>query len=293
MNWDSIVKTIAEQPWVNPASKSVKKSVASAFKALGPAGQPIQNFLHGVWLGHPLHPALTDVPIGAWTAAVTLDVLDMAAADDRLAAGADAAVALGLAGAVGSALTGLTDWHKTDGNARRIGMIHAVLNTTATTLYAFSLAARRGGNRPLGRGLAFAGYALMAGGAYLGGHLVFAERIGVNQTAGEHPPEEFRAVLSTEALVEGQPQRALLDEAPVMLVRSGGTVFALADTCSHLGCSLSESSIEDGTVRCHCHGSRFALADGRVLDGPATYWQPAYDVRVRDGQIEIRLRETA
>ncbi len=292
MNWDSIVKTIAEQPWVNPASKSAQKSIRSAFKALGPAGQPIQNFLHGVWLGHPLHPALTDVPIGAWTAAVALDVWDMAAGNDRLAAGADAAVGLGLAGAVGSALTGLTDWHKTDGDARRIGMVHAVLNSTATALYSFSLAARRSGNRPLGRGLAFAGYALMSAGAYLGGHLVFAERIGVDQTAGEHPPEGFQAVLSAEALVEGQPQRVLLDETPVMLVRSGGTTFALADTCSHLGCSLSESSIEDGTVRCHCHGSRFALADGRVLDGPSTYWQPTYDVRVRDGQIEIRLRKT-
>ena len=145
------LKTIAEQPWVKSASKSSRRALPRrSRRSVHESADP--ELPHGVWLGHPLHPALTDVPIGAWTAAVTLDVLDMAAADDRLAAGADAAVALGLAGAVGSALTGLTDWHKTDGNARRIGMIHAVLNTTATTLYAFSLAARRGGNRPLGRG---------------------------------------------------------------------------------------------------------------------------------------------
>lgn len=292
MNWERIVKMMVEQPWVNPASQSVQQSVASAFKALGPAGQPIQNFLHGVWLGHPLHPVLTDVPIGAWTAAAALDVLDMATGADRLTAGADTAVALGMAGAAGSALAGLTDWHKTDGEAQRIGMVHTVLNSTATTLYGFSLAARRSGNRRLGRGLAFAGYTLMAAGAYLGGHLVFAERVGVDQTAGEQPPEEYRAVFSAEALVEGKPQRVMLEEAPVMLVRSDGVIFALADTCSHLGCSLSESNIEDGTVRCHCHGSHFALADGRVLDGPSTHWQPAYDVRVRNGQIEVRPRKT-
>lgn len=291
MNWDHIVKAVVEQPWVNPASKSVQKSVKSAFEALGPAGQPLQNFLHGVWLGHPLHPLLTDIPIGAWTVAAAFDVLDMAAGDDRLAAGADASVALGLAGAVGAALTGITDWHKTDGEARRTGMVHAMLNSGATSLYGLSLAARQGGNRPLGRGLAFAGYALMTAGAYLGGHLVFAQNIGVDHAAGEQPPKEFRAVMSAEALIEGQPQRVLLDETPVMLVRSEGTIYALADTCSHLGCSLSESEIEDGTVRCHCHGSRFALADGEVLDGPSAYWQPAYEVRVRDGQIEVGERK--
>lgn len=296
MNWERMVRELTAQPWVDAASKSLRKGVAQGFEALGPARRPIENFLHGVWLGHPLHPVLTDLPIGAWTVAAALDVLDMTGQDDRLAAGADTAVALGLGGAVGAALTGMTDWHKTDGAARRIGLVHALFNTTAATLYGLSIAARKSGNRPLGRALAFTGYAAMFGGAYLGGHLVFGESIGVDQTASEslaagQGEPDFRPVLSEEALIEGQPQRALLGETPVMLLRSNGFIYALADTCSHLGCSLAESTIEDGTVRCHCHGSRYALADGRVLDGPSAYWQPAYDVRVRGGQVEIRLRE--
>src|SRR6266498_3073281 len=106
---DSTVDLIAEQEWLKPVEDAVGAVVRNAYSKSGDTGRQVKNFLHGAWLGHPLHPVLTDIPIGAWTAAVALDALD-AASEDDFAPGADAAIALGLAGAVGSAVTGLTDW---------------------------------------------------------------------------------------------------------------------------------------------------------------------------------------
>src|SRR4029077_19553365 len=102
----------------------------------GDAGRRVRDFLHGTWLGHPLHPALTDIPLGAWTTALALD-----AAGDRsrgMARAADTAMGVGIAGAVGAAVTGLTDWHHTTGGDRRLGLGHAMLNTAALALYVTS-----------------------------------------------------------------------------------------------------------------------------------------------------------
>src|SRR5512133_3181707 len=126
MSEELAVDVVERQQWLEPVESGLQKAVAGSFNSAGSAGRYMRNFLHGVWLGHPLHPVLTDIPIGAWTAAVILDV-----ADDRK--GADLAVSVGLAGAAGSAVTGLTDWHQTDGSARRVGLVHGLLNVTATT----------------------------------------------------------------------------------------------------------------------------------------------------------------
>src|SRR4051794_31701547 len=158
------VELVERQEWLEPVESGLQRAVGGAFDSAGTAGQKVRNFLHGVWLGHPLHPVLTDIPVGAWTAAVILD-----AADER--AGADLAVKVGLAGAVGSAVTGLTDWQATDGPARRIGLVHGLLNTAATTLFAVSLAKRNGRDRSGARTLAAIGYAVALASAYLGGHL--------------------------------------------------------------------------------------------------------------------------
>ena len=146
----------------------------SAFDSAGTAGRKVRNFLHGVWLGHPLHPVLTDIPVGAWTAAVMLD-----AVDERK--GADLAVKVGLAGAVGSAVTGLTDWQATDGPARRVGLVHGLLNITADRVV-HGVAGRAESARPerRPRTLAVVGYAVALASAYLGGHLVYRKQIGVD-----------------------------------------------------------------------------------------------------------------
>src|SRR5437764_8848638 len=114
------VDLIERQEWLEAVESGLQRAVGETFDSAGTAGRAARNFLHGVWLGHPLHPVLTDIPIGAWTAAVVLDAME-AAGNRDCARGADLAVQIGLAGAVASAVTGLTDWQATDGRARRTG----------------------------------------------------------------------------------------------------------------------------------------------------------------------------
>ena len=144
------VDLLERQEWLEPVESGLQKAVSGTFDSAGAAGRPIRNFLHGVWLGHPLHPVLTDVPLGAWTAAIVLDAME-AAGNKQCAAGADAAVKIGLIGAVGAALAGLTDWQATDGSARRIGLIHGLLNITSASLFTASMMARSRRERSTGR----------------------------------------------------------------------------------------------------------------------------------------------
>ncbi|MDQ3920253.1 MAG: Rieske 2Fe-2S domain-containing protein [Acidobacteriota bacterium] len=210
----------------------------------GTAGQEVKDFLHGTWLGHPLHPVLTDVPIGAWTAALALDAMETISGRRELGAGADAAIAVGLVGAVGSALTGVTDWSETDGRARKVGLLHGLLNAGATVLYTTSLVMRRRKKRSAGAGFAMLGYAVSSAAAYLGGRLVYGEQIGVDHTAAQEMPKEFVAVLAEGELGEGEMKKVEAEGVPVLLVRRGGEIHAIAHTCSHLGGPLSEGKLE-------------------------------------------------
>lgn len=208
-------------------------------------------------------------------------------------AGADGAVVLGLVGAVGAGLTGVTDWHQSDpAGARRIGLAHGLLNLTATGLYAASLILRLEGIRGPGRGLALLGYVALVAAGFLGGHLAHALRVGVNQALEapeEQPtPSDYVSVLAESGLGEGKLRRIEMGRIPILLTRQGDRIHALADTCSHMGCSLAKGTIENGSVVCSCHGSRFSLQDGRVLNGPAVFPQPRFATRIRDGQIEVR-----
>jgi nitrite reductase/ring-hydroxylating ferredoxin subunit/uncharacterized membrane protein len=243
--------------------------------------------MHGVWLGHPLHPVFTDVPLGAWTTALALDVAAMRRKDKGLARAADFAVAVGLTGAVGAALTGLTDWSETSGRSRRMGFLHGLLNVTATSLFAASYALRRNGSRATGRTCSAAGFAVTVASAYIGGSLVYEERIGVTHAVIE-PPEEFTAVADSDAVPDNTMIRARAGDADVLIARQHGRLCALAHACAHMGGPLSEGTLKDGSVVCPWHGSEFALADGRVLNGPATENQPCLEVRERAGKIEVR-----
>ena len=284
------VESIEQQEWLDPGSETVQQAVKATFKAGGLAGQQAKNALHGTWLGHQLHPALTDVPIGAWTVALVLDALE-ARGRWEFAPGADAAIAVGLAGATGAAVTGITDWAETNGEARRVGATHGLLNLGVALLYGTSLAARRQGYRATGRQLAALGYAVSMVSAYLGGHLVFAKRIGVDHADVEAAPRDWIPVMAAADLPENQPRRVEVNGVPVLLVHQDGRLYALAETCSHLGGPLAEGTLEGCSVRCPWHGSRFALDDGRVLDGPATTPQPRFALRVREGQIDVRTWE--
>jgi len=285
---EALIKTVERQEVLDQLSDKIQPLVSNAFESTGPAGREVKNFLHGTWLGHPLHPALTDVPLGAWTAALTLDAMETISGRKELGAGADAAIAVGLVGAAGAAVTGLTDWSETNGRARKVGLLHGLLNVGATALYATSLVLRRKDMRGAGRGFAMLGYAVSSTAAYLGGHLVFSEQIGVNHAAAQELPKEFVPVLADAEFRESEMKRVDAGGVPVLLVRRAGEVCALANTCSHLGGPLSEGKLEGDVVQCPWHGSRFNVRDGSVVDGPATFPQPCFEARVREGQIEVR-----
>lgn len=288
MSTDHAIQLINRQDWLEPLADRLQSTLSQTATAAGPAGQRVEDALHGRWLGHPLHPALVNVPLGAWTVAAALDALEEVSGHRALGNGADAAIGLGLVGTLGAAITGIADWRHTDGQARRIGFVHGVLNTGALALYATSLILRRVKARRAGRGVAAIGYVVANAAAYLGGHLVFSEQIGVDHTAAQQPPQAFVPVLSAAELPENTLRRVTANGMPVLLLRREERIYALAETCAHLGGPLAEGTCEDLSVSCPWHGSRFALESGAVLNGPSPYPQPCFETRVRQGQIEVR-----
>lgn len=279
---------LEEQEWLERVDSALAGALTAAFGAAGNAGQYAKDFLHGTWLGHPLHPVLTDLPIGAWTTALALDALAALAGRDDLNPGADAAVAVGLTGAVGAALAGWTDWNASGGPARRLGLVHGLLNVGVTGIYAASLASRVKGARAAGVGLGLLGFAIANYTAFLGGHLVYGERLGVDQSDSAESPRDYVPVLADAELPEGRLIRGRAGDSDVVLARVRGRVHCLANSCSHLGCSLADGSLIGETIVCACHGSTFAVEEGKVIHGPATLPQPYFETRVRDGQIEVR-----
>lgn len=292
MSRNSISKSIQQQEWLEPVARGLQKFVQQAFRGSGCGGQKIKNFLHGTWLGHPLHVIITDVPIGGWTVALVLDALEVATGQAAFGKAADAAITVGLVGAAGSAVTGLTDFQDIDAPASRIGAAHGLLNVGAASLYLASRISRKKGARSTGRALAAIGYAIAAGSAYLGGSLVYEEGIGVDRNVGEQFPKDFVPVLPESELGEGQLKRVQHDGVPILVVRRGDQILAVAETCSHLGGPLSEGKLEGTSVQCPWHASRFALEDGRVLDGPAVHPLPCMETQINNGQVEIRRRPT-
>lgn len=291
MGTETIVRAVGDQEWLDNLATPAQTTVRELFDSAGSSGAELKKFLHGSVLGHPLHPALIDLPLGAWTLAAILDGLALARGS-KTAGASDTAIAIGLAGAVAAAITGVTDWSETDGRAKRIGLAHGLLNVSATGLYGISLFLRRR-SRQKAIGVSMMAFGIAMTAAYLGGHLVYGEQIGVDHTAtsNQDQPEEFTAVLAARDLVEERPTKVLAGDVAVVLVKRGETIHALRETCTHLGGPLSEGTIEGDGIRCPWHGSRFCLTDGHVLDAPAVFPERLFDVRVRGDQIEVRARQ--
>jgi nitrite reductase/ring-hydroxylating ferredoxin subunit/uncharacterized membrane protein len=276
---------IAVYRGLDPLANTIRGVVQ---KVLAVGGSPLRNALSGSWLGHPLHPLITDIPIGAWTVTFALDTLTAIGRPSN-EQGADAALAIGLAGAAGAAASGWADWSDTDDEPKRLGLVHALLNGGAMTLYVGSLAARRTGRRGAGIALAMAGYSLVSLAGYLGGELTFGMQLGVRHTAIPiDPAQEYAPVIDEDALTNDKLTRADFNGIPVLLFRTEAGVRAIGASCTHRGAPLDEGTIEDGCVRCPWHGSLFAFDDGRVLEGPASFPQPTFDARIRGGKVEIR-----
>ncbi len=289
---DLAIEIVDRQEWLDGVADVVQPAVHDA---LHEAGSGTKDFLHGVWLGHALHPVLTDIPVGAWTAAFAMDAVGLMTGDGdedggRMGDASDFAVGVGLVGALGAAVTGLADWSETNGRGRRIGIAHGLLNVVATGLYATGLVMRRTGSRRRGVGLSMLGYATAFASAYLGGHLVFGEQIGVDHTAtpDQGQPRDWTPVLRDEELTDGAAKRVDAGDVAIVLVRRDGEIHALTHTCPHLGGPLSEGDVDDEGITCPWHGSRFCLTDGGVLRGPSAYPARMFDVRMRDGMVEVR-----
>jgi nitrite reductase/ring-hydroxylating ferredoxin subunit/uncharacterized membrane protein len=265
------VRTIAAAGVLDPVGKAVGKLARDVFKP-----RPLKEILSGSWLGHPLHPVLTDVTIGTLASALLLDWLG--GKESRPAAAPVVA-------------SGASDWGDTEvanDSVRRIGVVHASSNLVASTLFLASWAARRRGED--GRLLALAGGAALSAGGYLGGHLSFAEGVGVDHTVFEEAPEGWTDVLADGELADEAPRCVEADGTAVMVVRHGGELYALSDHCSHRGGPLHEGAVQDGTITCPLHESVFELRDGALIHGPAAFPQPAWDVRARAGRVEVRRR---
>ncbi|GGT70935.1 hypothetical protein GCM10010177_30640 [Actinomadura citrea] len=241
----------------------------------------VRDLLSGTKLGHPLHPALTDAAIGAWSMAGLLDLAGGSEAEPV----ADLLTAAGVAAAVPTALTGLNDWCDTLGAERRVGLVHAGINTAALALYAASLFART----RKAKALRFAGFTAMGVSAYLGGHLTFTRGLNVNRTAWQQGPDDWTPVLAASELAEGEHRTADADGVRILLYRTATKLHAIAATCTHMGGPLGEGTIENGCVTCPWHGSTFRLDDGGIERGPASAPQPCYEARIQNGRIEVRV----
>jgi nitrite reductase/ring-hydroxylating ferredoxin subunit/uncharacterized membrane protein len=273
------------QRWAGPLGERLQPLITRAVRV--PA---VRNTLDGVWLGAPLHPALTDVPVGSWTAALLLDTAGALTGDEALSGAADRVLAVGTIAALPAVATGLNDLRDLVGQSRQVATLHAVLNVVGLSFSAASLGYRATGRRGLGRGFSATGFLISSSAAHLGGMLAFGLGIRVNRTVGQTISESFAPVLDADELDGEELREVKIDGVPVLIARSrSGEVCALAATCTHLGGPLPEGSREGDTVTCPWHGSRFDLRTGAVLGGPAVFAQPRLPARVREGKIEVGL----
>lgn len=277
----------------------VKLEQASALDRIGDRLQRVvqgvlrprwmRDFLHGVWLGHPLHPTMVTVPIGSWLSAAILDVMP----GQRRAA--NTLVTVGTAAALPAAVAGLNDWASLSREQRRVGLIHALANTVGVGLFVASVAARAQGNYERGRMLSFAGLTVATGGAYLGGHLAYKQGAAVNQGVPElrHIGEGWHTLADVGSLPEQQLVTRQIGDVGVLVYREGDRISALLDRCAHQSGPLGQGRIVrvDGQacVMCPWHGSTYQLSDGEVVHGPAGTDQQVLPVRVVNGMVQARL----
>jgi nitrite reductase/ring-hydroxylating ferredoxin subunit/uncharacterized membrane protein len=266
----------------------VARGLAKAVERAAPEGSSRNEALSGTASGHPLHPPLTDLVIGAWTSAVALDWLGGRRADPA----ADWLVALGAVAAIPTVAAGLNDWATLEGPTRRLGLVHGTTNVAATAFFAISWCARKSGRRFFAKSLAFIGFGTVTVGAFLGGHLSFRSGVGVDHTAFLEAPEDWTAIADETSVQESEPLLVEGAGVEIVLVRERGSLYALLERCAHQGGPLHEGRIEDGCVVCPWHSSRYRLSDGAALSGPTAHPQPTLQVRVRDGAVEVR-RSTA
>lgn len=286
-------ETIESSTLLKKGGTEVKHSLHKAFLSTGPAGRFVADLLHGKWLGHPLHPVLTDVTLGAWVSGSILDIIGKRTRRrHRMNDAADTLIKLGTLSAIPTALAGMTDYSAIKQDAVEHGAAHGLLNSVALGLFFFSIRERNAGRRDAGVLLSLAGVGLSMLSAWLGGEMVYRHRVGVNHAQHTTTLEDWTPVMASAQLLEGSPQRVDVEGEPVLLHRQGAVIHAMGAVCAHAGGPLEEGTFDGHCVTCPWHDSVYALRDGSVVHGPSTYDQPRYIARTLNGQIEIRAAAT-
>ena len=268
--------------WATPLAEWAQDLLGKLFEGR----TPLKNALNGTWLGHPVHPAVTDVPVGAMTVSA---LLDLAGKDGA----ADIALATGIAGMAASAVTGAADAVDTYDRPRLLATVHASLMVTSLGAYLVSFLLRLGPRqgRPLARLLSFAGYGVLTAGAYVGGDLTYRAGNQVDRHAFDSTSTKWKK-LDVKEVPPGTLVKAKTTTDTLVLYRAtdADPITALHATCSHAGGPLDKGSVVDGCVECPWHGSQFGLTDGHVRRGPAVFDQPMFEVRDNGaGALEARL----
>lgn len=273
-------------------SNGIASAVDAVYRVLGRPGKLLQDFLNGSWLGHSLHAVLVDVVIGAATAVLLLDVLRVFFAVDGLEVAATWVIGLAYLSAVGSILTGLTDYKDTAPNSseRDITGLHGLTNVVATGFFAASFFQRLGDSHDAAFWLLLIGYLIVSVGGYIGGHVVFKYGYMVNHNAFSRAKraKEFTPIAAVADVPDGAATKVMFGSTALVVVRRGEVVHALKDTCSHAGGPLSQGELKGDTITCPWHFSVFRLTDGSVVHGPAGTRQPAYRARANGDQVEIQ-----
>jgi len=275
--------------WAQPLGDFNHRWLTALFRPLG----PVKDLLNGRWLGHPLHSAITDLPIGLLLGTVVLDLVGQPAA-------ADIALVLTIVTMLLAALAGLADYSDTDGTARTRSTTHATLMTVALVVLIVSLVLRAGdpADRILPIALSILGFLVVTAGAFIGGDVVYVlgnmvDRHAFRGAGTKWIKLDTGEVADLAALPDATPTKMRAGINDLVVVRIGDTVHAMHAVCAHAGGPLDKGTVVDGCVVCPWHGSRFRLADGRVVRGPAVYDQPSYELRAAEGGgYEVRRAAT-
>lgn len=287
-------QVIQQLPKVEEPGLRVARGIHNQIVNGGETVRSAADVLHGTrWLGHPLHPVLTDVTLGAWMMGFIFDVLSLLTLrrwrSSRHAA--DTLTTLGTLTAIPTALAGIADYSAIKKQAARHGTLHGLINTVMLGLYILSVRARRGGHWVTGILYSSAAFGLGLVSAWLGGELVYNLRVGVNHSQPARRPANWMPVLPEDDLTEGHPQRVRVEGQDILLYRRDGMIYAIGAVCSHAGGPLEQGQFYDYCVQCPWHDSVYDLRDGSVVHGPTTYNQPVYQVRLMNGHIEVRGTE--
>lgn len=288
MSLMGILDRVADLDTFDKVIEPARRAVLGALRP--PA---LKDALHGTWLGHPLHPVLVQVPVGSWVSAGLLDAIP------PLRPAATLLIGTGVAAAVPAALSGAADWSEQSSGVRRLGALHAVLNTAALGLYAGSLVARRNGRGGLGRVLSYTGLGIASASASIGGHMSYAQSSGASHaaTAARALTTEWIDLGPLDDLPEGRPAlrtgKGSSVAVPLAVVRRGGRVDVFVGACSHLSGPLYEGTVErlggQDCLVCPLHGSAFDLDEGQPRRGPAANPQEKLEVRMEAGRVLARV----